>query len=158
MPAKLLATPEKVITVERMAEGRRPRMMARAMARPMIAPTKADAAETRIEIQNELTICGVPRSMMFCSVKLPFLSMKAPATRNSVGTIRNRTANRRKGTTPSASPQRMPAKSAEIGLRGAEAAASAEAGAARLPTMVSVLLDIGSDDRVPGLRDDILGR
>ena len=53
MPAKLLATPEKVITAERMPSGSLPRIMASAMNRPMMAPKKAEAADTRIEIENE---------------------------------------------------------------------------------------------------------
>src|SRR6185503_9868628 len=52
MPAKLLATPENVISVERRLEGKRPRMTARAIRRPNTTPNAADATEMRIEIQN----------------------------------------------------------------------------------------------------------
>ena len=49
MPAKLEATPEKVITAAR--TGRFPLITARAMARPQSAPKKAEASDMRSEIQ-----------------------------------------------------------------------------------------------------------
>ncbi|MNL75933.1 hypothetical protein D3C87_2018140 [compost metagenome] len=50
-PAKLDATPEKVMTAARSPSGRRPRMIASAIARPTRAPNMAEAPEMRIEIQ-----------------------------------------------------------------------------------------------------------
>ena len=59
MPAKLEATPEKVITVERMAR----RQLAandgeRDQQGRSARQAAAEAAEMRIEIQKALTICG----------------------------------------------------------------------------------------------------
>src|SRR6185312_9664398 len=69
--------------------------------------------------------------------------------------MRNSTAKTRNGATPRMSAQRTPASGLE---RPRDDAAPAEAGAALLGTTVSVLLDIGSDDRVPVLGDLGVGR
>ncbi len=49
-PAKLEATPEKVITAERRPRGRAPRISASVISSPNTAPSSAEAAEIWIEI------------------------------------------------------------------------------------------------------------
>ena len=50
MPAKFEATPEKVMTVERIHEGRPPRPTESASSSPKSAPSAAEAADTLMEM------------------------------------------------------------------------------------------------------------